>query len=143
PHRPITSGTRTARPGRATVGARLRRTGGGPKAGSRRDGDIAARAADRLVGAVDAGATTTVARATRPRDHRRRKGDDEDRDREERHPSFHALDPFEVPGELQDHLSMYSLFTESQQHPQHRMTLAVSSRSPPGPGTLLHPAIAR
>src|SRR6266567_3267518 len=35
-------------------------------------------------------------------------------------------------------LCIHYLFTESQQHPQHRMTLAVSSHSPPGPGTLLH-----
>src|SRR5207244_10896499 len=82
-----------AGPGRATVGARLRRTGGRREAGSRRDGDIAARTADRLVGAADTRATTAAARAIRPRDYRRRKSDDEDRDREARHPSFHALDP--------------------------------------------------
>ena len=108
-HRAVTALAGPAGPGRATVGARLRRTGGRREAGSRRDGDIAARTADRLVGAADTRATTAAARTIRPRDYRRRKSDDEDRDREERHPSFHALDPFEVPGEFQGHLSMYSL----------------------------------
>src|SRR5439155_25137131 len=56
-HRAVTALAGPAGPGRATVGARLRRTGGRRETGSRRDGDIAARTADRLVGAADTRAT--------------------------------------------------------------------------------------